>query len=226
MSKLRLRAPLHEIARAVYEVAREAIAPVELSIGGGTVLAARWGHRRSTDIEFFCRPEAYEGLGPRGRGRIERDLANIPGCNEHNTWCEDIATYCEIEETEVTILPRTRPPRETGGDRLEGTELEVQSNAEVLFGKLGRRMGQSGEVLVRDVYDIVRATELDPRALGKVKEEIGTRRVQEIAVMLAYLPRGWSKEQSRSLIEPDREIGEAALVSALIEVLDGETSPQ
>ena len=189
------------------------------------MLAARWGHRRSTDIDLFCRPEAYEGLGPRGRERIERNLASLPECNEHNTWCEDIATYCEIRGTEVTILPRTRPLREAAGDRLERTQLEVQSNAEILFGKLGRRMGRSGEVLMRDVYDIVRATELDPRALRRVKEEIGMRRVREIATMLACLPRGWSREQGRSLIEPDRERSEAGLVSALIRELDDQTQP-
>ena len=29
-------------------------------LGGGTVLAARWGHRLSVDLDFFMRQEAFD----------------------------------------------------------------------------------------------------------------------------------------------------------------------
>lgn len=33
-----------------------------LRLGGGTALAARWGHRHSTDVDLFVTPKAFKGL--------------------------------------------------------------------------------------------------------------------------------------------------------------------
>ncbi|MYC52027.1 MAG: nucleotidyl transferase AbiEii/AbiGii toxin family protein [Gammaproteobacteria bacterium] len=33
-----------------------------LRLGGGTALAARWGHRHSTDVDLFVTPRAFKGL--------------------------------------------------------------------------------------------------------------------------------------------------------------------
>ena len=40
------------------------IAPQHLSLGGGTVLAARWSHQVSVDVDLFCEPTTYGRLSP------------------------------------------------------------------------------------------------------------------------------------------------------------------
>ena len=56
MKAERLRGDLHQVAVDTVTALCTVLEPSWLSIGGGTVLAARWGHRRSTDIDFFCEP--------------------------------------------------------------------------------------------------------------------------------------------------------------------------
>ena len=42
-----------------FECCDEALDPEQhLSFGGGTVLAARWQHRTSLDVDLFCDPTA------------------------------------------------------------------------------------------------------------------------------------------------------------------------
>ena len=99
--------PPGSVAARLFGVLSEFIAPELLSFGGGTVLAARWNHRRSLDVDLFCEPNAYDALGPAGRARLEAAIKTIPGCAEEPTWCDSIATYAEIDGVEATLLPRT-----------------------------------------------------------------------------------------------------------------------
>ena len=46
------------VAARMFEALSAFIAPERLSFGGGTVLAARWSHRRSLDVDLFCDPNA------------------------------------------------------------------------------------------------------------------------------------------------------------------------
>ena len=68
MEKLTLPAGPREIWQACRRPVEEMIeghSPRQtyMAIGGGTILAARWNHRRSTDIDVLIPPEIDEAIG-------------------------------------------------------------------------------------------------------------------------------------------------------------------
>ena len=103
----RIPGPHGAVATALFRELSRFIPEQHLSFGGGTVLAARWQHRDSLDVDLFCEPSTYARLTPATRSQIEEAMHGIAGCATERTWCEDIATYTEIEGIEATVLPRT-----------------------------------------------------------------------------------------------------------------------
>ena len=79
-----------------------------LSLGGGTVLAVRCGHRTSRATDLFCQPDAFGRLDPGARARIRERLKRIPGCDLERTWCEPDAVHADIDDVEVTVPAHAR----------------------------------------------------------------------------------------------------------------------
>ena len=221
MKAERLHGDLHGVAVDAGAAICTVIEPDRLTIGGGTVLAARWGHRRSTDIDFFCESAAYAELDERRRKELEEALRTVPGIETETLWCDPIATWCTVRGTEVTILPRprVRPLAEQGDSYLDSTRIALQANAEVLYGKIVRRMLQAEEVHVRDVYDVVYAAEHDRASLDAAKEFIGRETLENVAVLFEGLPPGWTRDQEKRLLDPKIELGEDELEVKLLEAL-------
>lgn len=221
MKAERLRGDLHGVAVDTGTAICTVLGPAGLSIGGGTVLAARWGHRRSTDIDFFCEAAIYAELDARRRKELEEALRTIPGIETETLWCDPIATWCKVRDTEVTILPRSRvrPLATKGSSYLDSMRIELQANAEVLYGKIVRRMLQADEVHVRDVYDIVYAAGQDRASLEAAKSFVGAGTLENVAALIDGLPRGWTRDQEKMLLDPKLELGESELGAKFIEAL-------
>ena len=138
------------VAAQMFEKLTSFIPPQHLSFGGGTVLAARWNHRVSVDVDLFCEPTTYGRLTPVQRAGIEKAIKEIAGCAPSQTWCEDIATYTEIRGIEATVLPGIIVIEPSKPTTLDGTRLTLQSSAQILYGKIAWRMYEGGEIAVRD----------------------------------------------------------------------------
>ena len=185
------------------------------------MLAARWAHRQSTDIDFFCEAATYAELDEKRRKKLENALRTVPGIGNETLWCDPVATWCTVRDTEVTILPRprVRALAAKGASFLESMRIELQASAEVLYGKLVRRMLQAEEVHVRDVYDVVYAAEHDRESLAAVKEFIGIETLENVAALVESLPQGWTRDQEKMLLDPKLELGERELGMRLIAAL-------
>ena len=210
------------VARALFAKLSQVIAADELSFGGGTVLASRWGHRESLDVDLFCRPEAYARLGRGGRARIEELLCEIPGCNHDVTWCDDIATYTEIRGVEATVLPRPCAIEPAKRTMLWSTGLRLHANEEVLYAKVAHRMYEAGEITVRDAYDVAFARERDPQALARALGHVDERALALVTATVEQLPAGWSRDDEKPLLRPAREWDEATLTRKLAQALEGD----
>ena len=207
-----------DVAAQMFEKLTSFIAPEHLSFGGGTVLAARWNHRRSLDVDLFCEPTTYGRLSPAQRARIEKAINEIAGCVPSQTWCEDIATYTEISGIEATVLPGIIVIEPSNPTTLDGTWLALQSTAQILYAKIAWRMYEGGEIAVRDAYDLACARKHDPRALTQARSHISPRVLEMVAEIIRQLPAGWSGESENPLIEPryawtETELQEAALAA-------------
>ena len=222
----RIPGPQGAVATALFRELSRFIPEQHLSFGGGTVLAARWQHRDSLDVDLFCEPGTYARLTPATRSQIEEAMHGIAGCATERTWCEDIATYTEIEGIEATVLPRTIAIEPTTPSRLEHTRLAVQSTAQILYAKIAWRMYEGGEIAVRDAYDLACARLHDPHSLTQARAQTSQRVLTTIAEIIKQLPDGWTAGTEKRLLNPHYAWTEAEIRKGALAALNpqGETS--
>lgn len=143
----------------------------EVFLSGGTVLAARWAHRLSTDIDLFYdvsqgnsafTSESLAAWIAFLRG--EAAAANIEGLRVYAD-----GTAWRTSDGEVSLFKTWRFPDLLG--EFEDTEassgLSCETTADILFKKIRGRMAFSRRYLARDLYDIVCAKILEPESLDK-----------------------------------------------------------
>ena len=167
MEKLTLPEPARELFQEVYGVLDDLIRPLSPGgtagrLGGGTTLAARWQHRRSTDIDITV--PVGTGLGrydPNRDPRLVERMASVG------------ATHVDVRPRSFAFaFPKGRldlvemdPQLRVGHTpaQVDGLPMEVYANAQILCGKLAGR----GNVLPeRDIFDFAVAAELDVEALS------------------------------------------------------------
>ena len=172
MAVYRLEAPLAEAFEAVRGPFAAALgAESRLRLGGGTALGLRWGHRVSTDLDFFVRPGDYD----RARDAIAELGAALGGR-------EDVGGLkrapgggfeCVVGgRTPVSLFPAfsvTRVP--VSSDTVDGSGVRLEASTEILAKKLVFRVGVSevGDKVRRtapgrDVYDLAYASRYHPEA--------------------------------------------------------------
>lgn len=109
---------------------------LEMRLGGGTALAARWRHRYSTDVDLFVHPADYEGLFKSEQwfradlelhARSARNIVIEPGFAR--------IVLPDGGEISVSTSPSlTAHP--VSGDTVRGTSVPLETTAEILAKKL------------------------------------------------------------------------------------------
>ena len=142
-----------------------------VTIGGGTILAARWGgHRRSYDIDLkvpkedapriaatFADPAVRRFIGEAG-GRTDDDEYDPAGPYTIDFPDTGVGQHAQrIEVFGGDPVPRTGAEAARVNTRM----IAVASTTQILAGKL-KRMGAN---VPRDLFDLVTAKRLDPQAL-------------------------------------------------------------
>lgn len=134
-------------------------------IGGGTVLAARWGHRRSTDIDIKLRADA--GL------RVLKTSGDPETARRFHERMKELGavSIAEMHEDLIVVnFPTGRIDIFQSDDAMKEGQMREQlehrtdpvaSNAQILHGKMGRWARSP----TRDVFDVAVANELAPEAL-------------------------------------------------------------
>ena len=195
------------------------VAPVLLSwlgpdgcvLGGGTVLAARWRHRVSTDIDLFTDHERYrERIGSR-RDEASRALRTIVG--QAGTGAVQVERgwlRIDFPEGPATLMTIPRPSiRDEYPETVSGTGIPAESTAEILARKVQSRILDNGVFADRDLYDLLVGAERDREALGRVLASITVEERAMIGSELRALPR------RRPRSEPIREPAHPQLLSDL-----------
>ena len=143
----------------VNELLRRHDEHVQACLGGGTVLAARLGHRHSFDIDV------------RAFGR--EDVADLTRQNRYNLIAalggsrlveESQLIACMLGDGKLDVSATHEPM--DGSHRnamVDGQPETVLTTAQILFGKLDR----GTDALPRDAFDLATAAETDPGELAK-----------------------------------------------------------
>ena len=130
-------------------------------IGGGTILAARWRHRASYDIDLLVHPRTETRfLHPEAAPELHRRLRSA-GARKIT-----FGRFSQIlfEESRIEMLAADPQPQ-VGHQRaiVDGEEAAVLASSQILTGKFGNR---SLNPPVRDLYDLAVAATAAPRALA------------------------------------------------------------
>ena len=156
---------LQETARQAWLKHRKAIEAIakptgrggRILLGGGTILGARWGHRKSIDIDVLL-PDRNE-LGDAHPGQFN-DLEIATGGKVKGKWRDRIKVNVGETTLDVCAMQPELPGLERPTDIEQSTET-VLASAQILRGKLNR----SHRHLARDAFDLITAARVDPRAL-------------------------------------------------------------
>ncbi|MDE0190174.1 MAG: nucleotidyl transferase AbiEii/AbiGii toxin family protein [Gammaproteobacteria bacterium] len=170
-------------------------------LGGGTVLAARWGHRVSTDIDLFADHDRYQERIANRRDEASRALGAIVGqAGAGAVQVERGWLRVDLPEGPATLMTIPRPTiRDEYPETVSGTSIPTESTAEILARKVQSRILDNGVFADRDLYDLLVAAERDQEALRRVLASITVEEKAMIASELRALPR------DRFISEPIRE---------------------
>ena len=164
--RLQLPEPAGTLWRRVREPLKRALeslgAPMELKLGGGTVLAARWKHRNSHDIDIVV-PEKTNlwTYGAALDDAMTALGADKYGYSPKHKQYRAAFTEGSTRQT-LEIWPNDPEPR--GAERaaeIDRVSEVVLATAQILKGKLER----GEDALARDVIDVITAERLDPAGL-------------------------------------------------------------
>ncbi len=145
------------------------------AIGGGTVLAARWHHRLSTDIGLFAEEDALsdalnsntwveisEALTQQATMRTISELVLRPNGFSCKLPSGSISFY---SNPHLTPMPVSREREDSTG---------VHHTTEILFKKLRGRMVNASRYLARDLYDLVVCYGVDKESLDAAMAVLST----------------------------------------------------
>lgn len=148
------------------------------AIGGGTILAARWRHRASFDIDIIVGPDtALHKAADPNQSNFNRRMMEAGGkpaySPELGKYKIAFAGGSEIDLWATAPIFGTADRRE----RVEGRAQSVLSSAQILRGKLERAEMN----VVRDVADVIAAAQNDPESLEAAMNSIPRAMAEYIA---------------------------------------------
>ena len=171
-----------------------------LSMGGGTVLQARWQHRESTDIDLFLSSAEFNSVIRESRESLEKAIYEIPGISLERSWVATNAVYCDVNGRELTLLPSDSLIDDTSGRAVPNTRVNTEATATILFKKVQKRMLEGGAFEIRDLFDLYTSIQRDPEALNHVLKFLSRSDLEVVSVTLRSLPTSWFTESTKPLI--------------------------
>ena len=152
------------------------------AMGGGSVLAARWHHRYSTDIDLFMDLNCYRELPLAKKMEMNQilremvELGEIQGLEIHNDGYLFESPYGNASF--FGTLRLTENPLSDETESLTG--IATESSVEILFRKLRGRMINGVSYLPRDLYDFVCAYGLDRKSFDAAFEMLEPQELESL----------------------------------------------
>ena len=150
------------------------------TIGGGTILAAQYKHRSSTDIDLQLAPSAADRLVAK---RCPYFMDSMKGLGAIGGYQGVRQIVIAFPQSELDLWQRRKGEERypEGSERealIDGRAERIESNAQILHGKARRA---SRKAPVRDLYDFAVAMEVDRQNLETAinlepLEEMNTQR--------------------------------------------------
>lgn len=208
------------ILQAAWKPIANHLGAENLTLGGGTALAARWHHRESTDVNLFTAPGAFQRAGLRPT-TWEGLIRSVSGLTLEALTVDEVNCHATFREGQLDILSQPPVmPEFHSGDFVAGTSIRLETNAAILARKIHQRILTMGLLYPRDLYDIACAAKLDPEALSAAWAARRTRNLVPTSFALRSFSPGWMRRQERPVLRPafaDIELHAVDIVLAAID---------
>lgn len=156
------------------------------AIGGGAVLAARWKHRESHDVDLVVQPETPLAQLARENDPGAKFEAAMEALGGRLGFNSDMGLWTvEFDDGQRKLDLWATTPLITEGAAtatIDGRTETLLSSAQILRGKLERGWDHPA----RDVFDLVTAAKYDPGALEAAVNAISRQLCDDIAITLHW----------------------------------------
>ena len=180
--------------------------PLQMVVmSGGSILASRWHHRKSTDIDLFMPVEIMKQVLEQDDEALIKAVRSVPGAREINvSRIDEVAAMVDGTPFSLTDSPFIRLGRQDT-ERICGTPVQAASAQEAFMGKIAGRLAHFSLTVrpppVRDLYDIVVGAQLAPSALQDVFSQLDRNVSESIAEYLDAQPLDWHATDTKTLEE-------------------------
>ena len=188
-----------------------------LHLGGGSVLAAAWDHRKSTDIDLWIAPErASELTSLAPDAAAWRTLFHPPGhqVTVQDATRENTSVTFELDGVPVSVFTsHYASHRNSRHQMMRGTIFAAANTSEILSGKLLGRWAEQArdKIPIRDLYDLVVARTVEPQAVLRTFRSMSDSARTQAASRLRSLPDDWYQHDPKPIIDPKFNVGLHAL---------------
>lgn len=200
---LHLPEPAGTLLHSAFEALNDALTGIvprgqRWRLGGGTVLAARWGHRKSTDIDIFLPGNSgISALDPRWNPQFAKGMHSL-GASKIEVQTLSLKFSFPSGRIEITQLdPIPNLPPETA--LVDGREVAVYGNDQILAGKLH---GRGRRLPARDIFDIAVARHEDPSALRTAVNLLDRSLRAEVIHTIRLEREAYGEEGPETIVEP------------------------
>ena len=143
-------------------------------LGGGTALAAVWGHRHSTDVDLFMEAQDFRKvvIDDEMRESLAREMerALSPELLEVRRGGL-LKVFCGAGELGLYTPPSPIEP-DAPTHCVRDTSVSLEPVEVILARKLHGRMLEQGDFVARDLYDLAAAAALAPQALDTALDSL------------------------------------------------------
>ena len=166
---LELPPRLTRARRSLERLLLEVLEPSEVRLGGGTVLAARYGHRTSHDLDYWYSNAARRRLNEQGNDyvwemMVGREAQLDPARTSLIRGCAGT-----IGGVEFGLSPSMEDGWSDPGQAILGSQMKAESTAAILAGKIINRWGTPAATIpIRDLVDVTVAARIEPESVDAV----------------------------------------------------------
>ena len=200
---LHLPEPASTLLQTTFETVDTALAGIlpdgrKWRLGGGTVLAARWAHRKSTDVDIFLPSNSgIAALDPRWNPWFTNEM-HAHGASRLEVQDRSLKFSFPTGRIEITQLdPIPNMPPEVA--LVDGRDISVYDNGQILTGKL---YGRGKRLPPRDIFDLAVARHEDPSALRTAVNFLDGPLLAEVLHTIRMVADVYSEDAPNAIIEP------------------------
>lgn len=180
------------------------IAPPDYRLGGGTALAALWGHRHSTDIDLAANAHIFEDRIERNFEAIHQELQAERGRGKIKKLRITRNMLAWTLPSGPVALLRSRLSLDRFSPithKEKNTNVPLAPVSAILYGKIYGRILSAGRLVQRDAYDLAVACLVDKGAVEETLELIPAENKESILMRIRDARQGRAAND-RTLLAP------------------------